>query len=933
MTKKFLFSILFLALALIVFPRTGKQFTETHAISLAGNWRVALDVFNTGTTARWFEKGLPRQENVKLQQEIYFKGNDYRHPETIFLPGTENDGHLGKKLSNSPGFAGGLERLYAYDGILWVEQEVIIPENWNNKPVQLFLERVPGISKVWWDGIFKGESEDFATPHICETTSSAVPGKHRLTIMVNNSPALQTWSHHATNGSGARWNGIVGKIELQATERIHIKDIQVYPDVHTKKAMVKITVRNMDQIASKGTLSLTVNRKGLPDQPGSRQNIVFQLEADTCSFVTAKILVPEPVVLWDEFNPVLYELKVTLKVEENVCDLRETCFGMREWSVQGSQFLLNGQPVFLRGTLDCGQFPLKADPAMDKETWLRVLGVYKEYGLNHVRFHTWCPPEAAFQAADELGMLLQVELTGAPYSEMSSILDTYGNHPSFGMVSLQNEKSHTDITRQVITKAKEHDPRHLYCCTSHPWDPDCIDDFFVSALGAEKRRTVGIQWSGFDVLSVTRFNTHAPETESDYRDAIKGINAPMLSHEMGQWAVYPDLSEIDQYTGVLRNTNFEKIKEDLWKKGLLDQAADFTKASGKLSLMLYKEEIESTLRTPLYGGFQLLDLHDFQGQDISIIGILNAFWESKGLIKPEEFREFCSSSVPLLRMNKRVWTKNESFEGTAELAYFGPVVKKAIQPVWRILDDQGNTLIQGKLGKTDLNSRGLMSLGNITMALSKLPVPAKLQFVLEIPEIRALNKWDFWLYPEKTNVKVPENVQVFNGWGENVKKALSNGQRVLLFPKSEELPGSRVGCFTTIFWNPIMKWHQIPHTMGILCDPEHPVFADFPTESYTNWQWWDLIMNSRAMVLDKTPNRLKPLVQVVDNFVTNQKLGCLFECRVGNGKLIVCSMDLSSNLDSRPVACQFRQSLFRYMQSEKFDPKDELSFDAVNQLF
>ncbi|MEN6456653.1 MAG: sugar-binding domain-containing protein, partial [Prolixibacteraceae bacterium] len=561
MIKKFLFSIPFLALTLIAFPRTGKQFTETHAISLAGNWRVALDVFNTGTTAKWFENGLPREENIKLQHEIYFKGNDYGHPETIFLPGTENDGRLGKKLSNSPGFAGGLERLYAYDGILWVEREVMIPENWNNKPVQLFLERVPGSSKVWWDGILKGESEDFATPHICEITSSAVPGKHRLTIMVNNSPALQTWSHHATNGSGARWNGIIGKIELQASERIHIKDIQVYPDIQTKKAIVKITVRNMDQIASKGTLVLAGKRKGFPDQPGSRQNIVFQMGADTCSFVTAKISVPEPVVLWDEFNPALYELKVTLKVEENVCDSMETYFGMREWSVRSSQFLLNGQPVFLRGTLDCGQFPLKADPAMDKESWLHVLGVYKEYGLNHVRFHTWCPPEAAFQAADELGMLIQVELTGSPYSEMSAILDTYGNHPSFGMVSLQNEKSHTDITRQVITKAKEHDPRHLYCCTSHPWDPDCIDDFFVSALGAEKRRTVGIQWSGFDVLSVTRFNTHEPETASDYRDAIKGINAPMLSHEMGQWAVYPDLSEIDQYVGVLRNTNYEKIKE------------------------------------------------------------------------------------------------------------------------------------------------------------------------------------------------------------------------------------------------------------------------------------------------------------------------------------------------------------------------------------
>ena len=932
MKKHIFLNLLFLISVSMTFPQLLEQQSDQAAISLAGNWRVALDVYKTGTEAKWYEQGLPREADLELLGKIFYKGIAPSNPETIYLPGTDNDGHLGKKLVNTPEIKDGLERLYAYDGILWVEKEITIPENLRNTPVRLFLERVPGISKVWWNGIFKGESNDYAVPHICEITSSAVPGRYRLTIMVNNTPPPE-WTHHVITASGARWNGIIGKIELQVNNRIYIKNTQVYPDIRSKKAIVEINVKNTDNKACKGIISLTVRRKGLVGLPFTQQNVDCKLEPDSCNLVKTEISIPEPVVLWDEFNPALYELKATLNIQGDLPDTEEICFGMRELSVKNTRFMLNGEPIFLRGNHDGGQFPLKADPAMDKATWLHILGIYKQYGLNHVRFHTWCPPEAAFQAADELGLLFQIEMASSHYSELLPIMTTYGNHPSFGMVSLTNEQDHNEYSRQILVNAKKYDSRHLYCCTSCPWDTGCIDDFYVSAYGVDNKRTVGIEWGGGDLISVTRFNTDAPETASDYRDAIKGINAPMVSHEMGQWAIYPDLSEIPRYNGMLKNLNYERIKENLREKGLLSQASDFVKASGKLSLLLYKEEIEATLRTPQYGGFQLLDLHDYQGQGVSIVGILNAFWESKGLITPEEFREFCSPAVPLMRMKKRIWTQSESFDGVAELAYFGPALENEIQPVWRITDKKGNVLMQGKLGKKKMQSGGLISLGVVHLLLSKLPVPAKLQFVLEVPQLKALNRWDFWLYPDKADAVVPSDVQVFTGWGDDVQKALSNGQKVLLFPKPEDLPGSRVGCFTTIFWNPLMKRRQIPQTMGILCDPAHAVFGDFPTEFHTNWQWWDLTINSRAMVLDKTPFLMKPLVQVVDNFVTNKKLGLLFETKVGDGKLIVCSIDLDTNLDKRPVARQFRHSLLQYMNGVSFNPEFEMNLELLNSLF
>jgi hypothetical protein len=920
-----------LCLFLLLSFGLSAQTEPEQILSLEGRWRVALDPFNTGIRAEWYKNGFPGKADLRLNEMLYYKGHIDEQPEEIRLPGTDSDGCLGQKLEYRQAFTNGLERLYAYDGILWFEKEIEIPASWRDKPVRLFLERIPGSSHIWLDGIFKGECQIYATPHIHGITEAAVPGRHRITIRIDNNAKLELyWSHHITPGSGTRWNGIIGRIELQAENRITLENIQVYPNIRDKKALIKIAVKNAHKDLCNGIISLTVRKKG---DAGivSTQKVECTL-SDTLQFAEAELPVSNP-VLWDEFNPFLYELDAALSVSGKETDRKTTTFGFRELKAEGSRFLLNGQPFFLRGTLDCGQFPLKADPAMDREAWMHVLQVYKQYGLNHVRFHTWCPPEAAFQAADELGMIFQIEMVSPPYQELLTVLDTYGNHPSFGLVSLYNERSHTDFTRQIIETARKHDSRRLYCCTSHPWHPDCTDDFYVSAWGVDGKRTVGIQWTGGDVVSVTRFNTHDPETSSDYRDAIRGIDAPLISHEMGQWAVYPDISEIPRYNGTLRNLNYERIRDDLREKGLLDQAADFVQASGQLSLLLYKEEIESTLRTPLYGGFQLLDLHDFQGQGLSTVGIINAFWESKGLITPEKFREFCSLSVPLFRMDKRIWTQDETFEGQIELAYFGPAVKKSVQARWHICNEKGDVLIAGRSGKALLEGRGLLSLGKISVALSKLPSPAKLQLVVELPEVNASNRWDFWVYPDKVDTSVLSDVRVFTEWGNEVEKALENGQKVLLFPGPEDLPGARAGCFTTIFWNSPMKWHQKSHTMGILCDPAHPVFSTFPTDSYSNWQWWDLAMHSRAMVLDQTPVRMKPLVQVIDNFVTNQKLGYLFECKVGNGKLIVCSMDIYSSLEKRPVARQFRQSLLQYMASDKFNPKEEMDVALISSLF
>ena len=126
---------------------------------------------------------------------------------------------------------------------------------------------------------------------------------------------------------------------------------------------------------------------------------------------------------------------------------------------------------------------------------------------------------------------------------------------------------------------------------------------------------------------------------------------------------------------------------------------------------------------------------------------------------------------------------------------------------------------------------------------------------------------------------------------------------------------------------------QAPHTLGILCDPADLIFADFPTEYHSNWQWWDIVSRSGAMILDNLPANFRPMVQPIDTWHINRKLGLVFEAKVGAGKLVVCSIDLENDLDKRPVAKQFRYSLLKYMNSADFAPADSLNVEQITDLF
>lgn len=508
-------------------------------------------------------------------------------------------------------------------------------------------------------------------------------------------------------------------------------------------------------------------------------------------------------------------------------------------------------------------------------------------------------------------------------AEAKRISKEYGNHPSFCFWSIGNELQYDfNILASMLGEMKAADDRHLYTTTSFTFEkghgdwPENQDDFFVT------------QWTkkGW-VRGQGVFNQELPSFDKDFRASIDGMEVPLVTHEVGQYSVYPDLTEIPKYTGTLMPLNFMAVKEDLEKKGLIDKAPQYLQASGKLAAILYKEEIERALKTPGISGFQLLDLHDFPGQGTALVGLLNAFWESKGILTGEEFREFCAPVVPLLRFPKAVYTNNETFEAQIELCNYGKDELKNSTLSWEITAD-GRSLGKGKTPVAALAFGHNGGLGKISFPLQQVTNASKLEVCLSLDGTEYRNRWNVWVYPSSVDTKWGD-VKYTRNYDEAMA-LLKKGEKVLFNPDWRTLQGIE-GKFVPVFWSPVHFPNQAG-TMGVLCNPTHPALADFPTDMHTDWQWWDLNINSTTLVVDSLQGGA-PVVEMVDNFVHNRRLASLYEGRVGEGKLMLATFDLQTALDKRPVARQMLYSILNYMNSEEFAPTQLEGLDKIKDMF
>jgi len=927
---------------LLVFGLLGMAVAGPNRIELAGPWEVRLDP-------------TPALEHPPA--EGY---------QPVQLPGALRDSGLGNPVGPEARWIGTLrmavwnrpeyqryqqpdqfkvpfwlqpERHYV--GLAYYRRNVEIPEAWRRQRITLFLERPHWRTTVWVDDAAVGSDDSLSTPHVYDLSKFLSPGKHTLTLGVNNSLRpldVGLNSHSVSDHTQTAWHGIVGKLELQAEPLVGVEGLGVNPSADGKSVRVKLRLSNGSGRAADATVRLHAACEG--EALGER-SLRVAIPAEGAS-VDCTVALTSQAPRWDEFSPRLCQLTATLEPVGGEASTKTVAFGVRSIATRGTQFVLNGRPLFLRGTLECCIFPLTGYPPTDVQYWKKIVRVCKAHGLNHIRFHSWCPPEAAFVAADELGFYYQVECSTWPmfstglgvgkpidnwlYREGERILAAYGNHPSFLLLAMGNEPGGPQRGAKYLGPWVDHfkaKTDQQLVTSGSGWPQIPANEFHVAPQPRIQAWGAGLN---------SRINARPPETVTDYRDFVGNYSVPVVSHEIGQWCVYPNFDEVKKYTGSLKPRNFEIFQTLLEDAGMADQARDFLMASGKLQAMCYKEEIESALRTPGFGGFQLLDLHDFPGQGTALVGVLDPFWDSKPYISPEEFSRFCGPTVPLARLSKRIFTSDEKLVADIDVSHFGPEPLTGATAHWTLSSMPG---LAGELPSQDLPAGTLTRLGRIEAPLAGLKeaTPLKLVVTVQCGDQQWANDWDVWVYPAQLQGPPPEDVLVVDSMSEDAVKQLADGGRVVLFARPTSVKTDVQMGFSSIFWNTAWTNNQPPHTLGILCNPRHAAFAEFPTEYHSNWQWWDPVTHGRTMVLDGLPEDVRPIVQVVPDWFKPQRLGLVFEAKVGAGKLLVCSIDLDSDLASRPVARQMRHSLLCYAASDAFHPQTNVGCEAIRSLF
>lgn len=858
---------------------------------------------------------------------------------SLFLPNTLDLAHKSAYNPESDNTTQ-LRREFSFSGEATYSRAVEIPLSWKDKKIELFMERTRP-STVRIDGREVGNNSRISSPQKYDLSEYLTPGPHNIEIIVNNADSIPVTikrsSHASSESTQTDWNGILGNFFLEAKEPFHIKQVKLIPDFLKKGFNAEI--KFSEPASSKYFLS--VSGPFIPEV----KNEVAKGDSLLKFFVPIDSNAPE----WSARKPNLMNVSFQLKESGGLLlDSYLATTGFRNFSTRDNSFRINNEPVFLRGTVNACVFPLTAHPPLDKESWREYFKVLKEYGFNHVRFHSWTPPEACFTAADEEGIYILTELplwgefdrdmvftVRFLEQDLEGIIESYSNHPSFVLFSVGNELwGDISLMKEFKDKVSSENPGILTTYGSNVYlgmnGQIGDEDYIIAAkIGDDTSKSVRGSVSFADSPSGGYFNFFIPNSTHNYSSALEGITIPVIAHEVGQYQIYPRFDQEDAYSGILKPDNFKEFKRRAAEAGTLRKADKFAEASGKWASILYKAEMEKSLRTPGMGGFNLFGLQDYPGQGTCVVGILDPLMNSKGIISSEEWRN-----------------SNADLSIFAEFPRFCFYEDETVEIPVLISNYTGDpSVVTGIRWTTDFNegeinaARGTGLLRNESIHL-KMPVkgqPTKYSLKLSSQDNKANNNYEFWVYPKEVNdignVVVTDNIT-------EALILLDQGEKVLLCPDFKSISEASLDpLFVNDFWNyrmyrticDEMGLTPSPGTLGLLINETHPSLKKFPTENHTNWQWFNVISNSRPLIIDRLPKDVDPIVEVIDNVERNFRLALMLECNVGKGKLMILAAN-KDKLEMSPEGKWFLQSVKEYMGSKEFKPKLSLNSNQMVNL-
>ena len=968
---------------------------KRQTCDLAGIWRFEIDKEDRGFAEHWEKRRLTQTITLpgclqaqgygdaisedtpwvrSLYDALWYQRGEYAY--------AQENGTKVPFLSQPPRH---------YTGKAWYQKTIFVPEKSDGFVGRLTLENTKWKTTLWIDGECKGSIVSLCAPHVYETGALSA-GEHTVTLCIDNGWQLpyRPDGHGVSDALGATWNGVAGAITLELFNHVWIE--RVWVNAQLPKATIKVYLKN----ETSDTQNCIVRVQDIARTDISAKMICVLTPGSHICELTLNY--PSDTLRWDEFDQGLQHLIVTLSSISNalqgemqsyitqlplqskemvsqfpkaVLQTKEVTFGFRRAEVKDGHFVINGRNTYLRGTHFGGDYPLSGIPDCGSAYWDKIMDTVKTWGMNFIRCHSYCPPEAAFEAADRAGVYLQIEcdmwnvfapdaqMNNVLWEETKRILDTFGNHPSFLMLSPSNEPGGDWLMPLTdwVSKCRAYDSRHLYTIQSgwpYPMEPDKITGtdyvyFHRSGFGIQPGGTIrGPRgWNG-----------------GDYRESLKDISYPVICHELGQWCSYPDFDVIDKFTGYLQPGNFEIFRESARAHDVLGQNKEFVYNSGRQQVRMLKEDLEANLRTPYIYGFELLDLHDYLGQGTALVGILDPFWDSKGYVAPNEWRQFCDETVLLARIESYCIdrAKNAEVSIPIEVSHFGRAPLQSVRIHWQLekqpvtqytYGEHGKTLTQtvskpsvlcGTLKQRNYALEKNQSAGCIYLNMEDTQPDCAyvLRVSMKANGKLVQNTWPLWIFdssklnpvstPDESKAESDTHEAVFITSDRFHAETLLNEGKCVLFElpyedTSYDCPPVR---FNPSFWNSQMgpTWAR---GMGMIIKNAHPAFASFPTTADGGWQWQSLIENARGLRVEKLGCDCIPnLVQPIDEWNRNDKMSLLFECQVGTGRLMMTSINLEQ---ATPQAAALKKSILSYMKSDAFEPQGQVSWKQLSSLF
>ena len=730
----------------------------------------------------------------------------------------------------------------------------------------------------------------------------------------------------ASDETQTNWNGIIGFIRLRMEQPEFISAVKVFPKGSRAEIRVELN------LARDWEGSLQISSPALR----RTEEIRIREKAGIRELITAADLSPD-LKRWDLEDGNLYPLTVSA----DGLEARSVLFGARDFAVCEKHLTLNGRRIFLRGEVNCAAFPETGYIPADEDTWTEILNKYRAYGVNCVRFHSHCPPEAAFAAADRMGMLMQPELShwdpehafsteeAQKYytAEAKQILRHLANHPSFVMLTFGNELQYDEKGRafvnRLLQELKKTDSTRLYADSSNPFygakGPNPASDFYTASDNRGRMlRAASADFQGW-------LNTEEPNACRDYSAEMEALRAdsakPVFSFEVGQYEVLPDFGEIQSFRGVTLPGSLMHMKKKMQAAGLEEVWPQMVNAAGENALQCYRAEAEAALRTEEFSGISLLSLQDFPGQGTALVGMMNSHLEPKpfSFAKPERFTAFFRDVLPLALLPRFVFTSGEELSFPVRVANYGRVSLEGAL-TWSLSGE--SISLSGETACLQAPAGQLSGKQNLQIRLPAMKKPVRLTLILLYCGSR--NEYPLWVYPD-VNPLCPPGILECRVLNEEARARLASGGKVFLAPDSteESLPCSVRAQFSPDFWS-VCTFPSQSGCMGQFIDAGHPLFRNFPTESFSSWQWHPMALQ-RALLL---PRRMKAIVAEMDSCILLRPMAQLLECRCGGGRLMISSMGLHQ-LKQSPNVRALLQAVYDYMDSDLFLPSEELSLESA----